>query len=93
MNDIFSYGLFPPQRMCAQVDESMLMQFISYWVMYNKPCKLTFVPSKQSPALTGICFTVRNDDRETLEFMTTAVSKTGAKLWNLTEEEANKNKK
>ena len=88
--NIFYSGLFPPQRMCAQVDEAQLMQFISYWVMYNKPCVLKFVPSEKAPSLVGICFTVTNDDRETLEFMTTAVSKTGAKLWNLTEEKEKK---
>ena len=84
-NDLFQQGLFPPQRMCAQLDDSLIAQFLSYWLMYNKPCELTFVPSKKSPSLVGICFTVRNDDRDTLEFMVTASSKTGAKLHNLTE--------
>lgn len=88
--NVFYSGLFPPQRMCAQVDEDQLVQFIGYWVMYNKPCVLKFIPSEKAPTLVGICFTVRNDDRATLEFMTTAVSKTGAKLWNLTEEKEKK---
>ena len=83
-------GLFPPQRMCAQIDDSLIAQFLSYWVMYNKPCKLTIVPSAKMPALVGVCFTVRNDDYDTLEFMKTACAKTGAKLWNLTEEKEKK---
>ena len=88
--NVFYSGLFPPQRMCAQVDEDQLVQFIGNWVRDNKPCVLKFIPSEKAPTLVGICFTVRNDDRATLEFMTTAVSKTGAKLWNLTEEKEKK---
>ena len=53
--------------MCAQVDEDQLVQFIGYWVMYNKPCVLKFIPSEKAPTLVGICFTVRNDDRATLD--------------------------
>lgn len=83
-------SLFPPQRMCAQLDDSLIGQFLSYWVMYNKPCPLTITPSKKSPSLIGVCFTVRNDDYETLEFMQTACAKTGARLWNLTEEKEKK---
>ena len=67
--NIFYSGLFPPQRMCAQVDEDQLVQFISYWVMYNKPCVLKFIPSEKAPSLVGICFTVKNDDRATMEFI------------------------
>ena len=88
--NIFQQGLFPPQRMCAQVDDSLIGQFIGYWVNFNKPCELTFVPSKKSTSLVGICFTVRNDDYDTLEFMQHACAKTGAKLWNLTEEKEKK---
>ena len=88
--NVFYSGLFPPQRMCAQVDEDQLVQFISYRVMYNKPCVLKFIPSEKAPTLVGSCCTVRNDDRATLEIMTTAVSNTGAKLWNLTEEKEKK---
>lgn len=83
-------SLFPPQRMCAQLDDSLIAQFLSYWVMYNKPCKLTIVPSEKSPSLIGVCFTVRNDDYHTMEFMKTACAKTGARLWNLTEEKEKK---
>ena len=78
-------SLFPPQRMCAQLDDTLIGQFLSYWIMYNKPCPLTITPSKKSPSLIGVCFTVRNDDYESMEFMKTAVVKTGARLWNLTE--------
>ena len=83
-------SLFPPQRMCAQLDDSLIAQFLGYWLMYNKPCKLTIVGSEKSPALVGVCFTVRNDDYRTMEFMQTACAKTGAKLWNLTEEKEKK---
>ena len=81
--------LFPPQRMCAQLDDSLIAQFIGYWVMYNKPCALSIVPGK-TPSLVGICFTLRNDDYQTMEFMKTACTKTGARLWNLTEEKEKK---
>lgn len=83
-------SLFPPQRMCAQLDDSLIAQFISYWVMYNKPCILTITPSEKMPSLVGVCFTVRNDDYQTLEFMKTACAKTGARLWNLTEQKEKK---
>lgn len=88
--NVFYSGLFPPQRMCAQLDDSLVAQFLGYWMMYNKPCSLTIHKAKENPSLVGICFTVSHDDRETLEFMTTAVSKTGARLWNLTEEKEKK---
>ena len=74
-------SLFPPQRMCAQLDDSLIGQFLSYW---------TITPSKKQPSLIGVCFTVRNDDYETMEFMQTACAKTGARLWNLTEEKEKK---
>lgn len=83
---MISNGLFPPQRMCAQMDDTLVAQFLSYWFTCQKPCRLTIVPSKESERLVGICFTVKNDDYKTLEFMKTAVAKTGARLWNLTEE-------
>ena len=73
------------QRMCAQLDDSQVGIFLSYWFRYNKPCRLTIIPSKQSPGLVGICFTVKHDDYPTLEFMKDAVSKTGARLWDITE--------
>lgn len=82
MSDMIS----SPQRMCAQLDDSLLAQFIGWWVHYGKPCPLTFRSSKKSPTLVGICFTVSPDDVDTMQFMNTAVSKTGAKLWNLTKE-------
>lgn len=80
-------NLFPPQRMCAQIDDSMIGQFLSYWFSYNKPCRLTIIPSEKSPGLVGICFTVRDDDYPTLEFMQKACAKTGARLWNLTDKQ------
>lgn len=78
-------SLFPPQRMCVQLDDSLIAQFLSYWVIHGKPCKLSIVPSEKVPSLVGVCFTVRNDDYRTMEFMKTACAKTGARLWNLTE--------
>ena len=83
-------SLFPPQRMCAQVDEVELVQFLGWWVNYGKPCELTLVPSEKTKTLIGVCFPVRNDDYETLEFMKTACAKTGARLWNLTEDKEKK---
>ena len=74
-----------PQRMCAQVDDSQIGLFLSYWFRYNKPCELKLVPSKRSPGLIGVCFTVKWDDYPTLEFMKDACAKTGARLWDLTE--------
>ena len=88
--NIFYSGLFPPQRMCAQVDEVELVQFLGWWVNYGKPCELKLVPSEKTKTLIGVCFTVRNDDYETMEFMQTACAKTGARLWNLTEEKEKK---
>lgn len=73
-----------PQRMCAQVDDSMVGVFLSYWFRYNKPCRLSLVPSTKSPGLIGICFTVKYDDYPTLEFMKDACAKTGARLWDIT---------
>ncbi|MCD7926666.1 MAG: hypothetical protein LUI85_19095 [Bacteroides sp.] len=75
-------GLFPPQRMAVQLDDSLMAEFLSYWIIYNKPCVLTIKPSDKSSGVVGICFTV--DNNNTLEFMEKAVSKTGGKLWNLT---------
>lgn len=83
-------SLFPPQRMCAQLDDVNLLQFISYWVMFNKPCELKIVPSEKSPSLVGVCFTLKDGDRETQEFAETACAKTGARLWNLTKEKEKK---
>ena len=73
-----------PQRMCAQVDDSMVGVFLSYWFRYNKPCRLSLVPSTKSPSLIGICFTVKYDDYPTLEFIKDACAKTGARLWDIT---------
>lgn len=81
MNSIIS-----PQRMCAQLDEVNLAQFIGWWINYGKPCILTIHPSKKSPELVGICFTVDPKDVEVMSFMEKAVSNTGAKLWNITNE-------
>lgn len=72
--------------MCAQIDEANISLFLSYWLNYGKLRPLTIVPSKKSPVLIEICFTVRQDDYETLAFMENAEAKTEAKLWNLTEE-------
>lgn len=71
-----------PQRIIAQIDDSLIAEFISYWLMFDKPCPLTITPSDKSPGLVGIGFTV--SDYKTMEFMERAVSKTGAKLWNMT---------
>lgn len=81
--------VFQPKRMCAQIDDSLIVQFLGYWVNYGKPCRLTIVPSEKMQGIVGICFTVRDDDYATLEFMEKAVSKTGAKLWDLTKNEEN----
>ena len=81
--------VFQPKRVCAQVDDSLIVQFLGYWVNFGKPCQLTIVPSEKQPGLVGICFTVRDDDYATLEFMEKAVSKTGARLWDLTKKEEN----
>jgi len=89
-SNLFYSGLFPPQRMCAKLDEANLLQFIGYWVMHGKPCPLSLYKGKDNPALVGVCFTVKNDDRETMEFMVNAVAKTGAILINLTEEKEKK---
>lgn len=89
-NNMFTQGLFPLQRMCAQIDDSLIAQFLGYWLMCGKPCKLSIQPSEKNPTLVGIIFTVANDDYATLEFMEKACSKTGARLWNLTEEKEKK---
>lgn len=73
-----------PIRICAQVDDSQVGIFLSYWFRYDKPCRLTLVPSEKSSGLIGICFTVKSDDYPTLEFMNHACKKTGANLWDLT---------
>ena len=79
-------SLFPPQRMCAQLDDVNLLQFLSYWVMFNKPCSLTLHRGKKSPSLVAVCFTLEHRDTDTKDFAETACAKTGARLWNLTEE-------
>ena len=68
------------------MDDSLIAQFLGYWVNYGKPCALTIIPSEKSPALIGVCFTVKDDDYNTQDFMKTAVAKTGAKLWNITKD-------
>lgn len=84
-------SLFKPQRMCAQLDESLIAQFIGYWVCYGKPCTLTIVPSEKSPTLVGICATFRYEDVEAQECFNMAAAKTGARVWNLTEMKEKKN--
>ena len=80
-------SLFPPQRMCAQIDDSLIAQFLGYWISYGKPCSLTIHASKKSPSLVGVCFTADPEDIDTMTFMEKAVSRTGAKSWNITKEE------
>lgn len=76
-------NLFPPQRMAVQLDECLMAEFLSYWIMFGKPCALTFQAAKSS-GLVGISFTVNN--YQVKDFMEKAVSKTGGKLYNITKD-------
>lgn len=72
------------RKICAQIDQNMLMQFLSYWCIAGKPCSLLIKASTKSPHLLGVVFTVRPFDKATIDFMERAQQGTGAKMWDLT---------
>lgn len=72
--------LFKPRRVAVRLEERLIAEFIYYWIMYEKPCKLTIQPAK-TPGLVGISFTINNNN--ILEFKEKVVSKTGGVLFEL----------
>lgn len=78
-----SLDIFGPQRIAIQLDEARCVEFLSYWVRYDKPVDITFRAAKTS-GLVAVVFTVDPQDYKAIEFMERATSKTGGKMWNLT---------
>jgi hypothetical protein len=76
-------SLFGPQRVAVQLEESTTLEFLSYWVQYDKPMPLTFQKAK-TPGIVAVTFTIDPADYTAMEFMERAVSKTGGRVWNLT---------
>ena len=74
------------KRICAQIDQNMLMQFLSYWCIAGKPCDLLIKPSTKSSNLVGVVFNVKPYDRAVMDFMERAKAATGAKIWELTKQ-------
>ena len=74
------------RRMCAQIDHNLIVQLLSYWMIAGKPCELLIKPSKKSPKLLGVIFTVSPCDRQTIDFMENLQKGTGAKMWDITKE-------
>lgn len=79
----FSLDIFGPRRIAVQLDEARCVEFLSYWVRYDKPVPVTFQEAK-TPGLVAVTFTVDPEDYKAMEFMERAVSKTGGRMWNIT---------
>lgn len=80
-----SLDIFGPQRVAVQLDEARCVEFLSYWVRYDKPVDITFRKAN-TPGLVAVIFTVDPKDWRTMEFMERAVSKTGGKTHILTKQ-------
>lgn len=78
-----SLDIFGPQRLAVQLDEARCLEFLSYWVRYDKPVDITFRQAN-GPGLVAVVFTIDPKDCRAMEFMERAVSKTGGKIHNIT---------
>ncbi len=75
--------LFGLQKVAVQLDETRMLEFLSYWDRYDMPLPITFRKAK-TPGLVAVTFTINPRDYRAMEFMQRAVEKTGGKLWNIT---------
>lgn len=75
--------IFGPRRIAVQLDETHSLEFLSYWVRYNKPVDITFRQA-HTPGLVAVTFTIDPKNYNAMEFMERAVSKTGGKIHELT---------
>lgn len=80
-----SLDIFGPQRLAVQLDEARCVEFLSYWVRYDRPMSITFQEANP-PGLVAVTFTVNPKDYKAMEFMERAVSKTGGRVWNITKQ-------
>ena len=83
MANSLSLDIFGSQRIAVQLDEARCVEFLAYWVRYDKPVDITFRAAKD-PGLIAVVFTVDPTDYRAMEFMERAVSKTGGRIWNIT---------
>lgn len=81
-----SLDIFGPQRLAVQLDEARCVEFLSYWVRYDRPMPITFQEEAPPPGLVAVTFTVDPKDYKAMEFMERAVSKTGGRVWNITKQ-------
>lgn len=45
-----SLDIFGPQRLAVQLDEARCVEFLSYWVRYDRPMPITF---QEAPPRAG----------------------------------------
>ena len=56
-----SLDIFGPQRIAVQLDEARCVEFLSYWVRYDRPVPITFQEAKTA-GLVAVTFTVDPKD-------------------------------
>ena len=66
------------QEYIVQIQDSLIAEFLYYWIQYGKPC-LLLMRRPKTDGLTAIQLTTETP--ETYQFLETAIQYTGCKLW------------